>query len=371
MPTTIAIDASRAIRAAKTGVEWYAAKLIEALATAAPSAWDVRLLVDRPVPPSTFHLPSSWSTTVLRWPPRYLWSQARLAAHLRRTRPSLFFSPVHVLPFLATSPSVVTIHDVDYVLHPEAFSRKGRAYLRLTTAWAVRRAARILVPSEASKRHLVERFGYDPAKVRVTPLAPVMPAPEPGDAGEIRTTLGLTGPYFLFVGRLETKKNVPRIIGAFREFHAAHPEVRLALVGRFGRGRERVLHALAAADLGDRILLVDRLPPRHLSALMAGAVATVFPSLAEGFGLPILDSFTCRVPVITSRGIATEEVAGDAALLVDPTSTEGIAAAMRRLFEDDALRRSLVERGSERVKEFTWERTARMTVEAFEEVLSS
>ncbi len=388
---TIAIDASRATRERKTGVEWYAFRLIEAMKKQAPSEWKVRLLTDRPFFTSrvdsresivesrpthcsllTTHfrdLPPNWSELVLAWPPRFLWSQLRLAAHLCRTQPDLFFSPVHVLPFFASSPAVVTIHDVDYVLHPEAYTSKGRSYLKLTTWWAVRRAKLILTPSEASKKNLVRYFRCPPEKIRVTPLGPMaqeIPAAEKIEAAKKRYGLEK---YFIFVGRLETKKNAARIVQAFKKISAEFPETKIVLIGRPGRGIESVEEAIAAADLDERILRPGWISGEDVTALTAGAIGLIFASLAEGFGIPILDAFLLGTPVVTSKGIATEEVAGGAALLVDPSSVEEIAAAMKRLYLEPALREELARKGIKRVKNFSWEKTAAQTIAVFQEIL--
>jgi glycosyltransferase involved in cell wall biosynthesis len=243
-------------------------------------------------------------------------------------------------------------------------------YLLLTTWWAVRRATRILTPSEASKRQLGERFGCRPEKIRVTPLAPMInERPSTRQIADTKARLGIADPYFIAVGRLETKKNTARIVEAFARVQKIHPEFRLVLVGGLGRGHEAVLAAIEKANLGDRILRSGWLGGDDLAALLAGARALVFPSLAEGFGIPILDAYTLGVPVLTSRGIATEEVAGDAAVLVDPMSVPEIAGAMQTLVTDDALRASLIERGSARVKTFSWQKTAQRTVAAFRECL--
>lgn len=375
MPPTIAIDASRATRVRKTGVEWYAYRLIEALQTEMPGEWQIKLLSDRLPATDYSHtpiLPSYWTWCILSWPPRFLWSQVRLAAHLFRMQPSLFFSPVHVLPFFASSPAIVTIHDVDYVLHPEAYGWKSRMYLLLTTWWAVHRATRILTPSEASKRHLIAHFCCRAGKIRVTPLAPmVMERPSPEQIRDTKTRLGIADPYLIVIGRLETKKNTARIVEAFAHIHAQHPALRLVLVGGLGRGHEAVVQAIARADMGDRILRCGWLAGEEMAALLAGAEALVFPSLAEGFGIPILDAFALGVPVITSHTIATEEVAGNAALLVDPTSVQSIADAMHTVVADPTLRSSLIERGTIRVKDFSWQKTARVTVEVFRECVGS
>ncbi|TAL20720.1 glycosyltransferase family 1 protein [Patescibacteria group bacterium] len=380
----IAIDASRAIRSRKTGVEWYACKLIEALAKIAPPGWRVDLIVDNSPPPSlrvrggreglvpsfNFSLPPQWSITSLRWPPRYLWSQVRLAAHLQITRPNLFFSPVHVLPFLATAPAVVTIHDVDYVTHPEAYSAKGRAYLKLTTRFAVRRAVRVLVPSEATRQGLIKYFGASPEKIAVTPLAPIITdIPPASEVAAVKKKLGIEWPYFLFLGRLETKKNAVRVIEAFKKIQPALGETRLLLVGRPGRGYEAVRSAIKNAGLGDRIFELGWRSAEEVTTLLTGATALVFPSLAEGFGLPILDAFAVGTPVITSASIATEEVAGGAAVLVDPFSTDEIADAMKSLAENHAPAVELAAKGREWVKNFSWEKTARQTLAVFQEII--
>ena len=370
---TIAIDASRAIRRQKTGVEWYAWHLIKALALIAPADWRVKLLAPRPFDAAEEwgrKFPEAWRESSLDWPPKFLWSQIRLAAHLKRTRPDLFFSPVHVLPFFASAPAVVTIHDTDYMTHPEAYSRKGRAYLKLTTRWAVARAARIITPSNASKENLTKFFGCDPRKIRVTALGPMISrVPDDPAVRTAKDKFCLSAPYFIFVGRLEAKKNTARIVEAFSEIGREFPEIKLVLVGRPGRGYEKVRSAIERAGAKNRIIETGWLAGNEVAALTRGALGLIFASLAEGFGLPVLDGFFLGTPVITSRGISTEEVAGSAAVLVDPNNAGEISAAMRRIAADENFRRELAAKGLEQVKNFSWQKTAVKTVEVFNEVI--
>lgn len=354
----LGIDASRAAREMKTGVEWYSAEIIRAMLACVPSGWDIRLYDDK----------------TLRWPPRYFWTQVRLPIETTMHPPDVLFIPGHVLPFVHPRKTVVVIHDVAFATHPEAYTWKGRAYLTLTTKWAARTATRIIVPTQAVKDDLVRVFGAQPERIRVIAHGPgiLLPSRSEGRVGGVRFTPstspsrgeGESGLYFIFVGRLETKKNVPRLVRAFlraRQSSEAVHETKLLLVGKPGRLREPITEDPSVVRVG----YAER---DELARLLSGATALLFPSLAEGFGLPILDAMTLGVPVLTSRGGATKEVAGDAALLVDPTDEQAIADAIVRLAEDLKLRDDLSSRGRTRSNEFSWDRAAAATWDVIREV---
>lgn len=395
----LGIDASRAMRPEKTGVEWYAWNIIQAMALQTPRGWRARLYSEGLVT----ELPSGWESRPLPWPPRLLWSQLRLGFEMLTRPPDVFFVPAHVLPFVHPTRSVVTIHDVAFRTLPEAYTPLGRRYLDVTTRFAVSHATRIIVPSKAVARDLHQYYGAPESRVRVVPHGPgitkvmlrqaqhdttnieglaslhtynVTPSSSKGDLSE---------PYFVAIGRIETKKNTPRIVEAYaraREKSETGRGMKLVLVGGRGVGAEETDRAIARSGLSPHIIrtgyLSDgsatsasleevALPTGHI---LADAHALIFPSLAEGFGLPILDAMTLGVPVLTSKGMSTEEVAGDAALLVDPKNTDEIAAGMVRLAEDDALRTSLIEKGKIRASQFSWEKAARETWKVIVEAAS-
>lgn len=368
----LGIDASRAARYERTGVEWYSHEIIRAMLSFIPADWNIRLYADRQIQDSRFKI------HLLSWPPRFLWSQVRLPIETTLHPPDVLFIPGHVHPFIHPRRTVVVIHDVAFATHPEAYSPHGRAYLMLTTKWAVRTATRIIVPSLAVRDDLARLFHADPTRIRVVPHGPgivaipplnLPPASQRGETTGVSSPFrgggGVGGGYFIFIGRLETKKNVPRLVRAFlraRQTSAAVRATRLLLVGKPGLLREPILDDPSVVRVG----YASR---DELTRLLSGARALLFPSLAEGFGLPILDAMTSGVPVLTSIGGATEEVAGGAALLVPPTDEQAIADGIVQLAENDALRHDLSVRGRARAAQFSWETAAQHTWNVIKETV--
>lgn len=374
----IGIDASRANVAKRTGVEWYAYHLIQELKGIIPDSYRVVLYSREPLMDGLEVLPSHWESRVLAWPPRRLWTQGRLSLEMLTRPPDLLFSPVHVLPMILPKRAIVTVHDVAFMAVPQAYAFFGSPYLRFAT-WFATRFARVLTVSEFSKSEIVKFFHADPARITVTPLGL--------DASKYSPSMGPSpkdDPYFLFVGRLEKKKNLAGLLRAFKIFkeHHENDPHRLVLVGKRGVGYDQAMMEFEACPsfpdggpktappsaeggLGGSILRwVDELgyvAQEDILALYAGATAFVFPSWYEGFGLPILEAFASGVPVIASRTTSIPEVAGDAALYIDPAAPEKIAQAMETIVNDASLRERLITAGRARAQQFTWRATAEKT----------
>ena len=183
---------------------------------------------------------------------------------------------------------------------------------------------------------------------------------------------GLPDKFFLFVGTLQPRKNIARVIEAYRSLpQGIRNEVPLVIVGRAGWQCDEIADALASGNYGTSVFWLRHLPDDDLLAVMKAATALVFPSLYEGFGLPVLEAFAAGTPVITSNGTSLPEVAGDAALLVDPVDIASIAEAMLRLLENPELVNILREKGYVRAREHSWDRTALMTLDVYRRVLGS
>lgn len=363
---TIGIDASRANALERSGAEWYAYHLIEALKRLDPPDLEFILYSRGRLRDGLEQLPSGWTSRVLRWEPLPLWTRARLSWELVRHPVDLLFTPTHNLPLVRPRHLVATLHDVGFERHPELYSRSELNYHRPMARRAVRQADRVVTVSEFSRREILEVYRADPARVVVTPNAIDHQAyhAEIPESRQRRTLekYGLTRPYFLVVGRIEAKKNVANILHAFsiyRSRRSATVPVRLVLVGKPGVGFERITGELAARQLAAHVVMPGYLPEDDLPSLLAGAVALVFPSRYEGFGIPILQSQAVGTPVITANRAAMPEVAGAGALLVDPDDPVAIADAMLRVTGDLALRDSLRSAGFGNVKRYTWEHTAR------------
>jgi glycosyltransferase involved in cell wall biosynthesis len=235
-------------------------------------------------------------------------------------------------------------------------------------------ADRVITVSEFSKREMVELYGADPAKLGViyNGVDPRFGAGAGGGkaSAALLMKLGLPQRYALYVGALEEKKNIPRLLTAWRLVSARVPGVKLVLAGGQGGKEFDAQAAVEAADVKSAVALVGYVPDDVLPAAMARAELFVYPSLYEGFGLPVLEAMASGVPVVTSRTSSLGEVAADAARLVDPENVEELAGAMAEVLTDRKLARELVRKGKARAVEFTPERCARETLAVYREVLS-
>lgn len=359
----VGIDASRAGRAIRTGTEGYALHLIAALLQRS-NGNRYRLYFDQE-PFSDFPFAERAEHRVIKFP--RLWTQVRLATELFRRRPDLLFVPSHVVPLGCPVPAVATIHDVGYLWHRSAYTPLAWVLLHLGTVQNARSARRIIADSRATARDLIEHFGVAPEKVRVAYLGGPEPrevAPDPG----LSARYGLPPRYFLFVGTLQPRKNLLRLLEAYaRVCQADRSPAGLVLAGRPGVGSTDLRRRARELGILDRVVWLSYVPQEHLAALYAGAVALVFPSLYEGFGLPILEAMAWGTPAISSNSSSLPEVVGEAGLLVDPRDVAGWSMAMERLLADEPLRERLIQAGRERAARFTWNRCAAEVEHTFAE----
>lgn len=354
----------------KTGVERYVDCLLREMMKVPLQGGDrVRLYVAKR--PQNFpELPSGWEWKELGFALPKGWTHLRLSWELFRNPPDVFFNPSHEVPaFVARKTRVVsTVHDLAFRRVPDAYPPKGRRRQDVAIARAVKKAARLLAISEATKRDLVELVHADAAKIVVTPLA--VHATEyvvaPGVVDSVLQRYRLAPQrYVLFVGRLETKKNVVTLLRAFaeikKELGVGHP-LELVLAGKWGYGEQDIKNTLAVKGNGVRVLGFT--PDEDVAALYAGALAFCFPSRYEGFGLPVLEAAAAGTPVIASDIPALREVMGDAAMYAPATDVVAWTAALRRLVFEPELRAACVAKGKARVAQFSWKTTAEKTWEA-------
>lgn len=307
-------------------------------------------------------------------PVRALWLQTAMPLQLLRFAPDVAFFPNYLAPLLPLPhiPYVLTVHDLAVFLYPETFTFKKRVLQRAALPWLVRRAAAIVVPSENTRRDLLRLLPTDPAKVVVTPLAAppdIGEAPSPELVGQVRRDLGLPERYLLSVGTLEPRKNVVRLIEAFERIATEFGDVQLVIAGGKGWRDEDISRALRRPELKARIVSVGYVTPDQLKVLYHQALALCYPSLYEGFGLPVVEAMACGTPVLTSRGSSLDEVAGTAALAVDPLDVGAIAAGIRQMLADPELRQRMRVQGLARAGELSWQRTAEQTRQVITSVL--
>lgn len=366
----VGVDASRSAADQPTGTENYARAILRHLIRL-PDAADIEWrLYHRDgadsLPPE---LTKPANVVPVPLPNRRMWTHRSLGPEVRRRGPDILFVPAHVLPFAWTRRSmpalIMTVHDLGYLHFPEAHPWRQRTYLNLTTRWAAARADRLICDSEATRQDLMRFYKAEPSRLHTVHLGWNQP-PNAGPACNPRSVLAkfkLRRPFALFVGTLQPRKNLERLIHAYGRLHAREdPGWDLVLAGRVGWLADPILAAARSSPAAAAIRILGYVEEEDAAVLRRQARFFCYPSLHEGFGLPILEAQSQGVPVLTSSRSSLPEVAGDAALLVDPEDVDEIAQAMLRLSRDEELRAELVAKGHENVKRFSWEKAARETL---------
>lgn len=363
-PLTIAIDASRTLPAHRTGTEQYSVFLLRALMAMETSH---RWLLYAPAPPpdDLLPLPPRWEWRAIPFP--RLWTHLRLSWAMVRHRPDVLFVPAHVVPLIHPRATVVTIHDLGYLHVPEAHTASSRRSLVWSTRWSARAARRVIAVSGATRDDLVTMLSVPNEKITVVHHG-VRPISRPSDDAVHATMerLGISKPYVLFLGTVQPRKNLARLIRAFQHVVAAGLPHTLVIAGRMGWLAEPIRAAVVACGLSERVHFAGYVADGDLPALYTGADAFAFPSLYEGFGMPALEALSSGVPVVASATTSLPEIIGAAGLLVDPLDEAALGAALVRALTDETLRARLSVAGPEQAARFSWERCARETLTVLE-----
>jgi alpha-1,3-rhamnosyl/mannosyltransferase len=321
-----------------------------------PSLWDLTALASKQVevvdiPVSPFSLRQQWGIPHL----------------LRRYQADLYHSPYHLMPYHPGVPTIVTVYDLIPLVHPQSVSVRARLFFRWTTKLAVRTAHHIITISAATRRDLVTTYAVPQERITTIPAGVDSTfRPQPSNViAALRARLCLPEHYVLYVGINKPHKNLVRLIDAWAlVIRSSISGYDLVIAGyedpRYREARNRA----AALDL-DTVRFLGNIAEADLPVLYSGAALFVFPSLYEGFGLPVLEAMACGAPVACSNTSSLPEVAGQAAVLFDPVDVEAIAAAMMEMLRDADRRAELARRGRERAAQFSWEQTARQTLSAY------
>jgi glycosyltransferase involved in cell wall biosynthesis len=351
------------------GAEVYARRLLPALRKADP---DLEMTLFLGGPAQNENWGDGVDVVPLRFDPRsrvrrVLAEQTVLPRAVRQAKPDLLHNLFNTAPALPQVPQVTTIHDVVFKRYPETHGLLAKG-VEVLVPLAARRSKRVITDSEASKSDLVQYLELPAGRVDVAPLGPGLPEDAHGPpAAELRERFELgDAPLVLSVLAKRPHKNAARLIEAM----ARVPRAILLMPG-YSTGYERELEEqLDAAGVADRVRLLGWVDDATLDGFYRAADCFVFPSLAEGFGLPVLEAMLRGAPVACSNATSLPEVAGDAALLFDPLDGEAIAVAIRRILEDDALAERLRTAGLERAKRFSWEETAKQTLASYRKALA-
>lgn len=358
------------------GIGWYSLETATRMAQQHPEH-EFHFLFDRPfsaelirgenivghvIPPPARH-PLLW----------LIWFEGALPRVLRRIRADVFFSPDGYCSLRSVVPTLMVMHDLAFEHFSGHVPALVERYYRFFSPRYARRAERIATVSEATRQDLIQTYGISPDKIdvvyngsnaRYSPLTP-----EEKEAA--RQAYGRGSTYFIYVGSIHPRKNLVRLLQAFDQFAAGYPGHRLLVAGRMAWKTGPVRQWLQQMEHRDRVDFCGHLEPEALRLALGGATALLYPSLFEGFGIPILEAFYAEVPVLTSNRSSMPEVAGDAALLVNPEEPREMANAMLRLAREPELREQLIAAGKLQRSHFHWDLTAQRTWAALEKVLPS
>lgn len=296
----------------------------------------------------------------LHWPP-YNWFAGPA---------DLYHFPNFVIPPLTRGGSIVTIHDMSFIRHPEFAEPKNLRYLSATIRRTAHKADAIVTDSKFSAMEIQDLLGIPAGRVFPIHLgvAPECRPPSPDDIANTRRILDLDRPYLLTVGTIEPRKNLPLLVEAFEQLKDFDGD--LVVAGMTGWKFEPILDRIKTSSAASRIRLLSYVPDGELPGLYAGAAVFAIPSVYEGFGLPPLEAMACGTPVVSSRGGSLPEVLGDAAILVEEFNAGAWATALQSLLSDAALRTRLVAAGLRHAAQFTWRETARQTWNVYRQVRS-
>jgi glycosyltransferase involved in cell wall biosynthesis len=368
----IAINARFLLPNRLEGIGWYSHEVLRRLVEMRPDDTFI-FLFDRPFD-QQFIFAKNVRGVVLSPPARHpilwwVWFEISVRFWLKKNRPDVFFSPDQFLSISSKTPTILTCHDLLAIRFPAQVPLSARFFYQHFFPKYLKKAAAIIAISETVKADILEITGIDSVKITVASngcragFSPMQLV----DIQQVRTENTNGKPYFFYAGAIQPRKNIARLIEAFDLFKTTtHQPHQLLIGGRMAWQTEDVQRAFDAAKHRADIQILGYLPEKKLQVLMAAAETFVFVSLAEGFGLPILEAWHAEVPVITSNCSAMLEIAGKAASLADPHSVEDIAAAMTQLAENESVREYFIEKGRARREEFSWENHAQTVSDLIE-----
>jgi len=373
----IAINTRLLIKNKLEGIGWFTYESLKRITTQHPEH-HFYFIFDRRYDPA-FIFSSNITPIVLHPQARHpllfwFWFEFRLPGLLKQLNPDLFVSPDGYLSMKTATKSLAVFHDLNFEHYPEDLPFTFRRHYRYFFPKFAKKAIRIATVSEFSKQDIVKQYGKPPQQIDVVydganelyqPLSPEM-------ISAIREKYTSGCPYFIFIGSLHPRKNLVNLFRAFDLFRQDHPgDVKLLIVGARKWWTKEIGTAFREMQFANDVVFSGRLNADKLVQVLGASLALTYVSYFEGFGIPIVEAFRCGVPVITSNVTSMPEVAGDAALLVDPFQPVSIAGAMKKLAEDESLRNDLIRKGQNRKYEFTWQKTADLLWESIEKAIKS
>ena len=357
----------------RSGVGHYTGRLLTHLVQQRPE-WEYLLFSNRPFDPLEAELAHTLPVTDNFGFSRFVWMQLMLPRIIRQRQPDLCHFPNNTAPFCQSGPTVITIHDASLFLHSRHHPRSRLLALRLLLPHVARRATAVITVSHRARQDLIRVLQLPAGKIHVIhEAAPAgfQPLVDPVQRRQLRARYNLPDNFVLFVGTIEPRKNLKRLIRAVAQLRQRGCDTRLVIVGPNGwlvnGSLEKEIETLGVANVVQNLGYV---PQADLPGIYSLATLFAFPSLYEGFGLPPLEAMACGTPVLTSRDSAMAEICGEAAWLVDPHQEEAIADGLACLWQDADQRAHLRQLGLARAQKYSWERTARETAVVYEKALN-
>lgn len=302
----------------------------------------------------------------------HVWFELSLPSVLKKINPDLFLSPDGFLSLRSEVPSLPVIHDLNFAHNPNDLAKTHAWFYNRYFPKYARKAKRIATVSEFSKEDIAIEYGipsesidvvYNGVSARFRPI-------EEKKRAAVRAKWTTGAPYFIYVGSIHQRKNIERMLAAYDAFRAENEQPhRFILVGNRKWWTDSMQNALDAMRFKDEVIFTGRISDEELNDLLGAALANVYVSTFEGFGIPIIEAFQAEVPVITSNTTSMPEIAGNAALVVDPFKVEAIATAMTELSKNETLRSELISKGRDRAKLFTWQRSADLLWQSIEKAV--
>jgi glycosyltransferase involved in cell wall biosynthesis len=361
----IVVNTRLLLRGKLDGIGWFTHELMSRIVRSHPEH-EFHFIFDRPYS-DEFLFASNVKAHVLPPPARHpllfrIWYDWMMPWKLNRLKPDVFVSPDMMISTRTKTPQVVVLHDLNFEHHPEDLPAPIARYLRKMTPRFARHAKTIVTVSEFSKQDIMAQYHVPEEKVRVV-YNGVQDAFQPlSDDQKVQAMDKWAGgcKYFVFVSSIHPRKNLKRLLEAYELFRERHSErIKLVAVGRMFWKNEDITATLSSMKYAEDIVFTGHLETQELTHVIGAAHALMYVSYFEGFGVPIVEAFKCGIPVVTANVTAMPEVAGDAALLVDPFSVGDIAGAMRDVSMNEELRDRLIKRGYKRAEAFDWNRSAR------------
>jgi glycosyltransferase involved in cell wall biosynthesis len=314
-----------------------------------------------------------WKYRVLK--PKRLWTRIALPLELyrRKDKPDIFFSPTHYIPRFSSVKTVATIFDLSFLHFPEMFQKKDLWQLKSGTKYSIDNAESIVTISEFSKKDIVGQYRIDPKKITVAYPGKnevYMPVNDQSAIKKTQNKYKTGDSYIIYIGTIQPRKNLKRLIEAFKDVE----EAKLVIVGKtIGEGREGwmyedILDYPKKLGIDDKVLFTGFVNDQDLVLLVNGAKAFIQPSLWEGFGMPVVDAMSCGTPVLVSSASCLPEVVGKAGLTFDPYSVTEIEDKINQILSDNKLREELSRKGLERAREFSWKIMAKKVIDVMEGV---